>query len=61
MYCIFKLLEVAGLDYEKEWYKILGQVIYHSRAKQWYLNFTFGIIKNMNKLSFYLRYINTRG
>ena len=30
-------VEVAGLDYEKVWYRVLGQVICHWRAKQLYL------------------------
>ena len=34
-------MEVAGLDYEKVCYKVLGQVIYHWRAKQWYLKLYF--------------------
>ena len=34
-------VEVAGLDYEKVWYKVLGQVIYHWRAKQWNLKLYF--------------------
>ena len=34
-------VEVAGLDYEKVWYKVLGQVICHWRAKQWYLKLYF--------------------
>ena len=34
-------VEVAGLDYEKVWYKVLGQVIYHRRAKQWNLKLYF--------------------
>ena len=57
-------MEVAELDYEKVWFKVLGQVIYHSRAKQWYLYKTLLLsymndYNYMNKLNFYLRYINT--
>ena len=33
-------VEIAGLDYEKVWYKVLSQVICHWRAKQWYLTKT---------------------
>ena len=55
-------MEVAGLDYEKIWYKVLGPVIYHLESKTVVSKtLLLEIIKkkNMNKLSFYLRYINT--
>ena len=49
-------MEDAGLDYEKVWYKVLGQVIYHWRAKQWYIKLHFWNYMNyynyMNKLEF---------
>ena len=35
---------VCGLDYEKIWYKVLGQVICHWRAKQWYLKHYFWVL-----------------
>ena len=57
-------MELAGLDFEKVWYKVLGQVFTIWRAKQWYIKLYFWNDMNdynyMNKLSFYLRYINTR-
>ena len=56
-------MEVAGLDFEKVWYKVLGQVIYHLESKTMYIKLYFWNDMNdynyMNKLSFYLRYINT--
>ena len=50
-------MEVAGLDYEKVWYKDLGDIICHWRAKQWYLKLYFWKIyqKNHEYQSFYLR------
>ena len=49
-------MEVAGLDYKKVWYKVLSQVIYHWRAKHWYIKLYFGNYMNyynyMNKLEF---------
>ena len=56
-------MDIAGLDFEKVWYKVLGQVITICSPKQWYTKLYFWNDMNdynyMNKLSFYLRYINT--
>ena len=55
-------MEVAGLDFEKVWYKE-AKLFTIWRAKQWYIKLYFWNDMNdynyMNKLSFYLQYINT--
>ena len=56
-------MEVAGLNFEKVWYKVLGQVIYNLESKTMvYKTLHWNDINDynyMNKLNFYLQYINT--
>ena len=53
-------MEVAGLNFEKVWYKVLGQVIYNLESKTMvYKTLHWNDINDynyMNKLNFYLQY-----